>query len=284
LAEVTTLREAVAEMVEDGDSVALEGFTHLIPTSAAHEVIRQERRNLTLIRMTPDLISDQMIGMRGDAYLLLGDNPGVGSLHRFRDAAEHGWPQPLEIEEHSHAGMANRYVAGASNLPFAVLRGYVGTDLPEVTSTIAPIICPFTGEQLMVVPGLNPDVGIIHAQQADRNGNVALWGITDIQKEAVLSAKRAIVTVEEVVDSFEPRPFHIVLPHVAINAVAVVPRGAHPSYAHGYYVRDNAFYEAWDPVSRDRERFRDWMERHVIGTEDFDEYLENVREEGAIEV
>ena len=265
MAEVTTLREAVAEMVEDGGSVALEGFTHLIPTAAAHEIIRQERRNLTLIRMTPDLIYDQMIGMGCAEKLVFswGGNPGVGSLHRFRDAVEHGWPRPLEIEEHSHAGMANRYVAGASNLPFAVLRGYVGTDLPEVTSTIAPITCPFTGEQLMAVPGLNPDVGIIHAQQADRKGNVALWGITGIQKEAVLSARRAIVTVEEVVDSFEPRPFQIVLPHVAIDAVAVVPRGAHPSYAHGYYDRDNAFYETWDPVSRDRERFKEWMERHV---------------------
>jgi glutaconate CoA-transferase subunit A len=184
LGEVTTLREAVAGLLTDGDSVALEGFTHLIPSAAAHEIIRQERKHLTLIRMTPDLVYDQMIGMGCAEKLVFswGGNPGVGSLHRFRDAVENSWPQPLEIEEHSHAGMANRYVAGASNLPFAVLRGYVGTDLPEVTSTIAPIECPFTGEELMAVPALNPDVAIIHAQQADRSGNVALWGITGIQK------------------------------------------------------------------------------------------------------
>jgi glutaconate CoA-transferase subunit A len=188
MSEVTSLREAVAGLVNDGDSVALEGFTHLIPTAAAHEIVRQKKRDLTLIRMTPDLIYDQMIGMGCASKLIFswGGNPGVGSLHRFRDAVEKGWPLPLEIEEHSHAGMANRYVAGASNLPFAVLRGYVGTDLPKVTETIASIMCPFTGERLMAVPALNPDVTMIHAQQADRRGNVAIWGIVGIQKEAAL--------------------------------------------------------------------------------------------------
>jgi glutaconate CoA-transferase, subunit A len=281
VADVVSLREAVAELVRDGDSVALEGFTHLIPFAAAHEVIRQEKRDLTLIRMTPDLIYDQLIGM-GCAQKLIfswGGNPGVGSLYRFRDAIENGWPHELEIAEHSHAGMASRYVAGASNLPFAVLRGYVGTDLPEVTSTIAPIVCPFTGEKLMAVPALNLDVAIIHAQQADRRGNVALWGITGIQKEAVLSARRSIVTVEEVVDEFEPHPHQIVLPWVAVDAIAVVPGGAHPSYAHDYYPRDNAFYEAWDPISRDRETFHEWMKRHVLGTGDFGEYLESILQE-----
>ena len=284
MSETTTLREAVAELVQDGHSVALEGFTHLIPSAAAHEIIRQERRDLTLIRMTPDLIYDQMIGMGCAEKLIFswGGNPGVGSLHRFRDAVEHGWPHSLEIEEHSHAGMANRYVAGASNLPFAVLRGYVGTDLPKVTSTIAPITCPFTGEKLMAVPALNPDVAIIHAQQADRRGNVAIWGIVGIQKEAALSAKRVIVTVEEVVEAFEPRPFQIVLPSVAVDAIAVEPKGAHPSYADGYYDRDNAFYGAWDPIGRDRERFRAWMERHVLGTEDFAGYLESIRKEEVV--
>ncbi len=284
MGEIMTLREAVAELVNDGDSVALEGFTHLIPFAAGHEIIRQKRRHLTLIRMTPDLIYDQLIGMGCADKLIFswGGNPGVGSLHRFRDAVEKGWPQPLKIEEHSHAGMANRYVAGASNLPFAVLRGYVGTDLPKVTDTIAPITCPFTGEELVAVPAINPDVAIVHAQQADRRGKVALWGIVGIQKEAVLSAKRAIVTVEEVVDEFEPRPFQVVVPSVAVDAVAVVPRGAHPSYAHGYYDRDNVFYEAWDQVSRDRERFKEWMERHVMRTSDFDEYLQSIREEEAI--
>jgi len=281
VAEVVDLREAIAGSVKDGDSVALEGFTHLIPTAVAHEVIRQERRDLTLIRMTPDLIYDQMIGMGCASKLVFswGGNPGVGSLHRFRDAVEHGWPASLEIEEHSHAGMANRYVAGASNLPFAVLRGYVGTDLPKVTKTIAPITCPFTGEELMAVPALRPDVSVIHAQQADRRGNVAIWGIVGIQKEAVLSAKRTVVTVEEVVDEFEPRPFQVVLPSVAVDAISVVPHGAHPSYADGYYDRDNAFYEAWDPISRDRERFQEWMERHVMGTQDFAGHLQSIREE-----
>jgi glutaconate CoA-transferase subunit A len=281
VAEVVDLREAIAGSVKDGDSVALEGFTHLIPTAAGHEIIRQEKKDLTLIRMTPDLIYDQMIGMGCARKLVFswGGNPGVGSLHRFRDAVEHSWPQRLEIEEHSHAGMANRYVAGASNLPFAVLRGYVGTDLPKVTKTIAPITCPFTGEELMAVPALRPDVSVIHAQQADRRGNVAIWGIVGIQKEAVLSAKRTVVTVEEVVDEFEPRPFQVVLPSVAVDAISVVPHGAHPSYADGYYDRDNAFYEAWDPISRDRERFQEWMERHVMGTQDFAGHLQSIRKE-----
>ena len=284
MAAVVDLREAVAGLVRDGDAVALEGFTHLIPTAAAHEIVRQGRKDLTLIRMTPDLIYDQMIGMSTARKLVFswGGNPGVGSLHRFRDAVENGWPHALEIEEHSHAGMANRYVAGASNLPFAVLRGYVGTDLPKVTTTIAPIECPFTGEELMAVPALNPDVSIIHAQQADGRGNVAIWGISGIQKEAVLSARRAIATVEEVVDELEPHPFQIVLPAVVFDAVAVEPKGAHPSYADGYYDRDNTFYEAWDPISRDRDEFRAWMEEHVLGTENFGEYMESVRERGMV--
>jgi glutaconate CoA-transferase subunit A len=279
--KIIGLREAVAESINDGDSVALEGFTHLIPFAAAHEIIRQERKDLTLIRMTPDLIYDQMIGMGCADKLIFswGGNPGVGSLHRFRDAVENGWPQPLELEEHSHAGMASRYVAGASNLPFAVLRGYVGTDLPKVTDTIAPITCPFTGEELMAVPALRPDVAVVHAQQADRSGNVALWGIVGIQRETILSARRSIVTVEEVVDEFAPHPYQIVLPSVAVDAIAVVPGGAYPSYAHDYYPRDNAFYEAWDPIGRDRETFSGWMERHVLGTEDFAEHLESIMEE-----
>jgi len=272
------LKEAVADLVDNGDTVALEGFTHLIPFAAAHEIIRQEKRDLALVRMTPDLVYDQMIGMGTASKLIFswGGNPGVGSLHRFRDAVENGWPAPLEIDEHSHAGMANRYVAGASNLPFAVLRGYVGTDLPEVTLTIKSIECPFTGEELMAVPALRPEVAIIHAQQADRRGNVAIWGITGIQKEAALSARRVIVTVEEVVEEFEPRPFQIVLPSVAIDAVAVEPEGARPSYADGYYDRDNVFYEAWDPIGRDRERFAAWMERHVLGVENFSEHLRSI--------
>jgi glutaconate CoA-transferase subunit A len=268
MAEVTTLAAAIAAHVHDGDTVALEGFTHLIPHAAGHEIIRQGRRELTLVRLTPDVVYDQMIGM-GTARKLVfswGGNPGVGSLHRFRDAVEHGWPLPLELEEHSHAGLANRYVAGASGLPFAVLRGYAGTDLPDHTAHVAAIACPFTGETLSAVAALRPDVTVIHAQQADRAGNVQLWGITGVQKEAVLAADRSIVTVEEVVDSLTPRPGAVVLPSWVVTAVAAVPGGAHPSYAHGYSSRDNAFYEAWDGISRDRATFLAWMQAHVLDT------------------
>jgi glutaconate CoA-transferase, subunit A len=266
MAERVTLAEGVASLVQDGASVALEGFTHLIPVAAGQEIIRQGRRDLTLIRMTPDIVYDQMIGAGCARKLVFswGGNPGVGSLHRLRDAVEHGYPVPLELEEHSHAGMANRYAAGASGLPFGVLRGYVGTDLPRYTSTVAQITCPFTGEVLTAVPALNPDVAIIHAQVADRQGNVQMWGITGVQKEAVLAAKRSLVTVEEIVEGFEPRPGAVVLPTWVVDAVALVPRGAHPSYAAGYYDRDNDYYRAWDEISRDRERFDRWLDEHVL--------------------
>jgi glutaconate CoA-transferase subunit A len=262
MAEIKTLTDAVAELVHDGDSVALEGFTHLIPFAAGHEIIRQHKRNLTLIRMTPDLIYDRMIGAGCASKLVFswGGNPGVGSLHRMRDALSHNWPVPLQIEEHSHAGMANRYVAGASGLPFGVLRGYAGTDLPAHTDTISTVTCPFTGEQLAAVKALNPDVAVIHAQRADRDGNVQLWGITGVQKEAVLAAKRSLVTVEEIVDELEPTPGAVVLPTWVVDAVAAVPGGAAPSYAQGYYDRDNAAYRAWDAISRDRQRFTAWLD------------------------
>lgn len=260
--EFLGLPDAIARHVGDGDTVALEGFTHLIPFAAAHEIIRQRRRDLTAVRMTPDIIYDQMIGAGCVRKMIFswGGNPGVGSLHRFRDAVTDGWPVPLEIEEHSHAGMAARWQAGASGLPFGTLRGYVGTSLPEHTDTIRPITCPFTGEQLTAVPALNPDVGIIHAQQADRDGNVMLWGISGVQKECVLASSRAIVTVEEVVDGFEPHVNGVVLPSWVVDAVCVVPDGAHPSYAAGYSERDNAGYAAWDPTSRDRDRFTEWLD------------------------
>ncbi|MFY1633246.1 CoA transferase subunit A [Solwaraspora sp. WMMB335] len=266
MGETTSLADAVAELVHDGDSVALEGFTHLIPTAAGQEIIRQGRRDLTLIRMTPDIVYDQLIGAGCARKLIFSwaGNPGVGSLHRFRDAVQRGWPRPLEIEEHSHAGMANRYVAGAAGLPFAVLRGYVGTDLVDRTPTIAPITCPFTGEVLTAVPALNPDVGIVHAQQADRRGNVQMWGITGVHKEVVLAARRSLVTVEEIVDELTPRPGAVVLPAWAITRVAEVPGGAHPSYADGYSDRDNAYYQRWDEISRDRETFTRWLHEHVF--------------------
>jgi glutaconate CoA-transferase subunit A len=265
MAELLSLEEAVGQLVHDGDSVALEGFTHLIPFAAGHEIIRQRRRELTLIRMTPDLVYDQLIGMGCASKMIFswGGNPGIGSLRRFRDAVENGWPEPLELEEHSHAGMANRYAAGASNLPFAVMRGYLGTELMERTRTVATVECPFTGEELAAVPALRPEVGIVHAQRADREGNVQLWGIIGVQKEIVLASERSLVTVEEVVDELEPRPGAIVLPTWAVTAVAETPNGAHPSYAHDYYDRDNSFYQRWDEISKDRDGFRAWMEENV---------------------
>jgi glutaconate CoA-transferase, subunit A len=265
MAELMSLTDAVAALVSDGDSIALEGFTHLIPFAAGHELLRQGRRELELIRMTPDLLYDQLIGMGAARRLVFsyGGNPGVGSLHRFRDAIEHDWPRAVEIEEHSHAGMANRYVAGAAKLPFAVMRGYVGTDLMQRTQ-VAPITCPFSGEQLVAVPALAPDVAIIHAQEADRHGNVQLWGIPGVQKEAVLAAKRSLVTVERVVEQLEPRPGAIVLPGWAIDAVAQAPGGSQPSYSLGITERDNDFYRFWDEVSRDRDAFVAWINEHVL--------------------
>ena len=266
MAEILDLKSAVGRLVHDGDCVALEGFTHLIPFAAAHEIIRQGRRELTLVRLTPDVVFDQMVGM-GCAQALVfswGGNPGVGSLHRLRDAIEHGWPRPLSIDEHSHAGLTNRYVAGASGLPFAVLRGYVGTDLLQHSPTVATLDCPFTGERLAAVRALRPDVAVVHAQQADRDGNVQLWGITGVQKEAVLASSRSLVTVEEIVDELVPRPGAAVLPSWVVTAVAHAPGGAYPSYALGYTDRDDDFYVAWDAISRDREKFLTWMQEHVL--------------------
>lgn len=263
---VLPLSAAVEECVRDGDRAAMEGFTHLIPFAAAHEVIRQGRRRLTLYRMTPDLIYDQLIGMGAAERLVFswGGNPGVGSLHRLRDAVENGWPAPLELVEHSHAAMASAYDAGAANLPFAVLRGYLGTELPRVNPQIRTIRCPFTDEELAAVPAIRPDVALIHAQKADAEGNVLLEGIIGVQKQAVLAARRALVTVEQLVDEFGPRsPNAVILPSWTITAISVVPRGAHPSYAHGYYQRDNGFYIAWDGIARERDSFRAWMREHV---------------------
>ena len=287
MARLTPLREAISELVQDGNTVALEGFTHLIPHAAGHELIRQGKKNLTLVRMTPDLIYDQLIGSGCASKLIFswGGNPGVGSLHRFRDAIEQGWPHPLAYEEHSHAALANAYVAGASNLPFAVLRGYTGSDLPKVNPNIRFIECPFTGEKLAAIASIRPDVTVIHAQKADRRGNVLLWGIVGVQKEAVLAAKRAIVTVEEIVDELDAPPNACVLPRWAVSAVCHVPGGAYPSYAQGYYERDNRFYQSWDAISRSREAFTAWIDRHVRNTADFDEFkrvfAESAKQEAA---
>jgi glutaconate CoA-transferase subunit A len=267
MAEFLSLPEAISLHVHDGDVVALEGFTHLIPFAAAHEIIRQGRRELTLVRMTPDLIYDQMIGMGAARKVVFswGGNPGVGSLHRLRDAVEKQWPAPLEIEEHSHAAMANAYEAGAAGLPCAVFKGYYGSELVGVNPNIRFIDCPFTGERLACVPALRPDVSIVHAQRADRAGNVLVEGIVGVQKEAVLAAARSVVTVEEVVEDFGPRSTNaVILPSWTIDAIVLVPGGAHPSYAHGYYPRDNSFYLAWDLISRDRDTFLAWMRENVM--------------------
>jgi glutaconate CoA-transferase subunit A len=263
-----SLSEAIAEYVQDGSTLALEGFTHLIPFAAGHEIIRQGKRDLTLVRMTPDLIYDQMIGMGCARKLVFswGGNPGVGSLYRLRDAVEHGWPAPLKIEEHSHAAMAAAYAAGAAGLPCAVLRAYTGTDLVAVDPNIRFIQCPFTGEKLAAVPSIRPDVAIIHAQRADRAGNVFLEGIVGVQKEVVLAAAKSIVTVEEVVDDLRaPSPNSVILPSWTVSAIVVAPGGARPSYAHGYYKRDNSFYTAWDTISKERDSFLEWMQKNVVG-------------------
>ena len=279
---IVTLRAAIEQHVRDGDSVALEGFTHLIPFAAGQEIIRQGRRGLHLIRMTPDLVYDQMIGAGCATALTFswGGNPGVGSLHRLRDAVENGWPQPLELEEHSHAGMAAAYTAGAARLPFGVLRGYLGTDLARVNPAIRGVTCPYTGERLATVPALNPDVTILHAQRADRAGNVLIAGIVGAQKEAGLAARKLLVTVEEIVDDLGAPMNSVVLPHWVVTAVACVPGGAWPSYARGYYPRDNAFYIAWDEIARDRARFTAWIDRYVRGTDDFGGFLARLRADG----
>ncbi|MDI3469323.1 MAG: 3-oxoadipate CoA-transferase subunit A [Pseudolabrys sp.] len=277
MARIVSLAEAVKAAVRDGDTVAMEGFTHLIPHAAGHEIIRQGRKHLTLIRMTPDLIYDQLIGMgcAGKLIFSWGGNPGVGSLHRFRDAVENGWPNRLEIVEHSHAAMANAYEAGAANLPFAAFRGYIGSDLPKVNPHIKRITCPFTGESLAAVPSHRPDVAVIHAQRADRKGNVMIEGVLGVQKEAVLASKRSIVTVEEIVDDFGPRNLNaVILPSWTVGYVAEVPGGAFPSYAQGYYPRNNAFYKEWDEIARERDTFLAWMKANVLekGPDAFRQY------------
>jgi glutaconate CoA-transferase subunit A len=275
-----TLKEIIAQCVNDGQNVALEGFTHLIPFAAGHEILRQKKSDLHLIRMTPDLIYDQLIGA-GCARALTfswGGNPGVGSLHRLRDAVENNWPRPLTIHEHSHAGMAAAYTAGAAKLPFGMLRSYVGTDLSQVNPQISEVCCPYTNASIATVPAINPDVTVLHAQAADRRGNVLIQGIVGAQKEAALAASTLIVTVEEIVESLAAPMNAIVLPHWVVTAIAHVPMGAYPSYAHGYYARDNAFYVAWDEISRDRGSFNEWITRHVFGSRDHAQLMDSLLE------
>jgi glutaconate CoA-transferase, subunit A len=278
LAAILQLSDAIEEFVHDEDTIALEGFTHLIPYAAGHEIIRQKRRKLTVIRMTPDVIYDQLIGAGCVAKIVFswGGNPGVGSLHRLRDAIEKQWPNPIAVEEHEHAGMAAAYAAGASHLPFGILRGYIGTDLPKHNPNIRFIECPFTGERLAAVPAHRPDVTVIHAQKADRKGNVLMWGVVGAQKEAVMAAKRSIVTVEEIVDDLNAPSNSVILPSWVVGAVSEVKGGAFPSYAQGYYARNNAFYKQWDGIAKDRESFLAWIDRHIMNTRDFDGFIKSI--------
>ncbi|EAS48931.1 coenzyme A transferase, alpha subunit [Aurantimonas manganoxydans SI85-9A1] len=282
MAQFKTLKDAVADNLRPGDIAAFEGFTHLIPHAAAHEVIRQGIGELTLVRLTPDLVYDQLVGcglVKKMIFSYLG-NPGVGLLRRVRDAVENGVPQALELEEHSHAALANAYEAGAAGLPMAVFRGYKGAGLKAVNANIRSVTCPFTGEELAAVPAIRPDVTFIHAQKADRKGNVLIEGILGVQKEAVLAARRAVITVEEIVDDFDDaHPNLTILPHWTISAIAHVPGGAHPSYARGYYGRDNAAYVEWDEIAADMDRFRAWIDTHVMqaGPEDFAGRVETLK-------
>ncbi|HET7677287.1 MAG TPA: CoA-transferase [Candidatus Limnocylindrales bacterium] len=278
--KVATLRDAVAELVRDGDSVAIEGFTHLISFAAGHEIIRQRRRDLTLCRLTPDVIYDQMIGAgvaRKLVFSWLG-NPGVGSLHAVRRRIESADPAPLEIEEYSHFGMVGRYTAGAMNLPFFPLRSYFETDMPQANPNIRPLRSPFGEEQVYAVPPLRPDVAIVHAQRADAAGDTQVWGLLGCQKEAAFAAGRVIVVVEELVDEAVIRadPNRTIIPGLIVDAVVVEPFGAHPSYAQGYYDRDNRFYLDWEAISRDAAALDAWLDEWVHGVSGRAEYVEKL--------
>jgi glutaconate CoA-transferase subunit A len=280
--KVASMRDAVAELVRDGDTLAIEGFTHLISFAAGHEVIRQRKRDLTLCRLTPDVVYDQMVGAGVARKLVFSwmGNPGVGSLHAIRRRVEHQDPAPLELEEYSHFGMVGRYTAGAANLPFYPLRSYFETDLPAVNPSIRPVASPFGGETVYAVPPLVPDVAIVHAQRADAAGNTQIWGLTGCQKEAAFAARRVIVVVEELVGEEVVRadPNRTLLPGVKVDAVVVCPRGAHPSYAQGYYDRDNRFYLEWDRISRDPELLEAWLKEWVHGTATHAEYVDKLGE------
>ncbi len=271
------LREAIATYVHDGMSVAIEGFTAFICFAAGHEIIRQRRRDLTLIRMTPDLIYDQMVAAGVASKLVFSylGNPGVGALHCLRRAVEAGTPAPLELEEYSHYGLVGRYIAGATRLPFYPLRSYLGSEMPEVNERIKFIESPYGGEKIAVVPPINPDIAILHAQRADRQGNTQLWGLLGVQKEVAFAARKVIVVVEEIVDEALIRadPNRTLIPGLIVDAVVQIPYGAHPSYVQGYYDRDNAFYIAWDKLSRDPQRVQDWLDEWVYGVADHAEYL-----------
>jgi glutaconate CoA-transferase subunit A len=281
--KVGSLRDAVQELIRDGDTVAIEGFTHLICFAAGHEIIRQRKRDLTLCRLTPDVIYDQMVAAGVASKLVFSwlGNPGVGSLHAVRRAVEQGDGGPLELEEYSHFGMVCRYVAGASNLPFFPIRSYFDSDLPKANDRIVPIASPYGDEQIYAVPPLKPDVTVVHAQRADRSGNTQIWGLLGCQKEAAFAADRVIVVCEELVDEAVVRsdPNRTVIPGLIVDAVVVEPRGCHPSYAQGYYDRDNRFYLQWDQISRDTKVLEQWLKEWVYGLESHAEYVQKLGDE-----
>ena len=274
--KILSMKDAVAKFVSDGDTVVIEGFTHLICFAAGHEIIRQKKKNLTLARLTPDLIYDQMIqaGVAKKLIFSWAGNPGVGSLHAFRRAIE-AKPPTLEIEEYSHFGMVARLSAGAANLPFWPLRNYEGTDIPKANPRIKTVDCPYTAEKLAAVPALRPDVTIVHAQRADASGNAQVWGLMGVQKEAAFASKRVIVVVEELVDEAVVRsdPNRTLIPGLQVDAVVVEPWGAHPSYAQGYYDRDNDFYAAWDKIAREEASFKRYLDEFVYGVKDRADYM-----------
>ncbi len=272
-----TMSEAVASLVHDGDTLVIEGFTHLICFAAAHEIIRQGKKDLTLARLTPDLIYDQMLaaGCAKKLVFSWAGNPGVGSLHAFRRLVE-AKPRKIEIEEYSHFGMVARFQAGAANLPFWPLRNYMGTDIPGANPLIKSVTCPFTGETLAAVPAIRPDVTVVHAQRADRSGNAQVWGLLGVQKEAAFASKRVIVVAEELVEESVIRadPNRTLIPGSIVSAVVAEPWGAHPSYAQGYYDRDNDFYVKWDDVARTEEGLKAYLDRFVLGVKDRAEYMQ----------
>jgi glutaconate CoA-transferase subunit A len=276
MTKVVAMREAIQAHVHDGDTLCIEGFTHLICYAAAHEIIRQQRKDLTLCRLTPDVVSDQMIAAGCISKLVFSwaGNPGAGSLHAFRRAIERS-PQTLVIEEYSHFGMVARFSAGAANLPFWPLRNYQGTDLPGANPMIRSVTCPYTGDSIATVPALKPDVTIVHAQRSDADGNTQVWGLSGVQREAAFASTRVIVVVEELVPGSVIRadPNRTIIPGMIVDAVVVEPWGAHPSYAQGYYDRDNDFYVAWDDISRDETKLQAWLDAWIYGIADRAEYL-----------
>ena len=275
--KLASMRDAIAAHVHDGDTLVIDGFTHLICFAAGHEIIRQRRRDLVLCRLTPDLVYDQMIaaGCARKLVFSWAGNPGAGSLFAFRRAAEGKGP-PLELEEYSHFGMVARLSAGAAKLPFWPLRDYAGTDLPRVNPQIRTVTCPFTGESLAAVPALTPDVAIVHVQRADANGNAQVWGLLGTQKEAAFAAQRVIVVAEEIVseDVIRADPNRTLIPGLIVHAVVHEPWGAHPSYAQGFYDRDNDFYVSWESIARDERGVHAWLDQWVYGVPDRTAYLE----------